>query len=145
MASMQLAQLNIARLFAPIDSPELADFVANLDRINALAEESPGFVWRLQTEEGDATSIDYFGNDIIVNMSVWTDIESLKKFVYDSSHIDIMRRRQEWFEKTRERYMVLWWIPEGHIPTLTEAEEKLERLKEDGPTAEAFTFREQPE
>ncbi len=138
---MQLAQLNIARLFAPIDSPELADFVANLDRINALAEESPGFVWRLQTEEGDATSIDYFGNDIIVNMSVWDDIESLKKFVYESTHIDIMRRRQEWFEKTRERYMVLWWIPEGHVPTMPEAEEKLNHLKEHGATAEAFTFR----
>lgn len=138
---MQLAQLNIGTLVAPIDSPELVDFVANLDRVNALAEESAGFIWRLQTEEGDATGIKDFGDDIIVNMSIWQDVESLQKFVYESTHIDIMRRRRDWFEKMRDNYMVLWWIPEGHIPSLTEAEEKLELLKENGPTPDAFSFR----
>lgn len=138
---MQLAQLNIATLVAPIDSPELVDFVANLDRINALAEESTGFVWRLQTEEGDATGIKDFGDDIIVNMSIWQDVESLQKFVYESTHIEIMRRRRDWFEKMRDNYMVLWWIPEGHLPSLAEAEEKLELLKKNGPTPDAFSFR----
>jgi hypothetical protein len=142
MAALQLAQVNIARLVAPIDSPELADFVANLESINALSEESPGFVWRLQTEDGDATGIDYFGDDMIVNMSVWKDIESLQNFVYESVHIEILRRRREWFEKMSESAMVLWWVPEGHSPTLPEADEKLKRLDEHGPTAEAFTFRE---
>jgi hypothetical protein len=142
MAALQLAQVNIARLVAPIDSPELADFVANLERFNALAEESPGFVWRLQTEEGDATGIDYFGDDMIVNMSVWKDIESLRNFVYESAHIEILRRRREWFEKMSDSAMVLWWVPEGHSPTLPEADEKLKRLDEHGSTAEAFTFRE---
>jgi len=138
---MQLAQLNIATLVAPIDSPELVDFVANLDRVNALAEESTGFVWRLQTDEGDATGIKDFGDDIIVNMSVWQDVESLQQFVYESTHIEIMRRRRDWFEKMRDNYMVLWWIPDGHIPSLAEAEEKLECLKENGPTPDAFSFR----
>jgi len=138
---MQLAQLNIGRPVAPVDSPQLADFVANLQRINALAEDSAGFVWRLQTDEGDATGIKDFGDDIIVNMSVWEDLASLQAFVYESTHIEFMRRRREWFTKMRDNYMVLWWIPQGHIPTLTEAEEKLDLLKERGPTAAAFTFR----
>lgn len=141
MIRYQLAQLNIARLLAPIDSPVLADFVSNLDRINALAEASPGFVWRLQSEEGDATSIRPFGADYIVNLSVWEDIESLHNYVYRSSHIEIMRRRKEWFEKMREAYSVLWWVPHGHLPTTTEAKERLVLLQSNGPGSEAFTFK----
>ena len=137
----QLAQLNVAMLNAPLDSPQLADFVANLDRINALAETSPGFVWRLIGEGNDATSLRPFGEDAIVNMSVWNDIDSLNRFVYRSAHVEIMRRRGEWFERMVEAHMVLWWVSSGHIPTVTEAIERLEHLRRHGPTPQAFTFR----
>lgn len=137
----QLAQLNIAHLLAPIDSPQLADFAANLDRINALAESSPGFVWRLQTDEGNATEIDFFGPDYIVNMSVWEGIEALHNYVYRSAHTEIMRRKKEWFHTMGESHMVLWWVPEGHRPTLAEAAHKLNVLREQGPSGEAFTFK----
>lgn len=141
MPNHHLAQLNIARLLAPLNSPQLTDFVANLDRINALADDAPGFVWRLQTEEGDATALRPFGEEYIVNLSVWEDVESLHRFVYRSAHIEIMRRRREWFEQPSEAYMVLWWIPQGHEPSIEEAAERLERLRRHGPTAEAFTFK----
>jgi len=136
-----LAQLNIAKLMAPIDSPQLSDFVANHDRINALAEDSPGFVWRLQTEDGDATSIDYFGSDQIVNLSLWDSVEALHYFVYRSAHVDIMRRKKEWFHKMGEAHMVLWWVPAGHILSVEEAAHKLNILREQGPTKAAFTFK----
>lgn len=141
MTSYNLAQLNLAHLSAPLDSPVLTDFVANLDRINLLAEQSPGFVWRLQTEEGDATSLRHFGEDVIVNLTVWRDTQSLHDYVYRSAHVEIMRRRKEWFQKMTEAYMVLWWVPEGHLPSLEEAGEKLARLRKYGPTAQAFTFK----
>ena len=141
MSKYQIAQLNIATLKAPIDSPQLADFVANLDRINALADEYPGFVWRLQTEQGDATGIDYFGADKIVNLSLWNSVEALHHYVYRSAHIEIMRRKKEWFHQMAEAYMVLWWVPAGHIPPIEEAAHKLNTLREKGPTAEAFTFK----
>ncbi len=141
MSAYELAQLNIAIMKEPLDSPGMADFVANLDRINALAEESPGFVWRLQTEEGDATTLRPLGEDTLVNMSVWRDVESLNTYVYQSGHAEIMRRRKEWFDKMREAFVVLWWVPKGHRPTIQEAIEKLETLRAKGPTEEAFTFR----
>lgn len=141
MSSYHLAQLNIARMKYPAESPEMADFMNNLDRINALAESSPGFIWRLQTDEGDATGIDYFGPDILVNMSVWRDSKSLHDYVYRTSHAQIMSRRKEWFERFEEAYTVLWWIPAGDLPTLDEANEKLELLRANGPTAAAFTFK----
>jgi hypothetical protein len=142
MSNYQLAQLNIARLLAPIDSPTLADFVANLDRINELAESSPGFVWRLKDEAGDATAIRPFGDDVIVNMSVWKDVDALKNYVYYSGHLDVMRRRREWFERLVKAHMVLWWVPKDHIPTVEEALQRLDTLREKGPTKDAFTFRE---
>ncbi len=138
---MQLAQLNIAQLSAPLDSPALFGFVDNLDRINALAEASPGFVWRLQTEEGNATSISFYGDDIIVNLSLWADIESLHGFVYRSVHSEIMSRRKEWFQRMTQAYQVLWWVPDGHHPSVDEANLKLQLLKDKGPTAKAFTFK----
>lgn len=141
MPSFNLAQLNIAQLAAPLDSPALADFVANLDRINALADGAPGFVWRLQTETGDATTVKYFGENFVVNMSVWDTVQSLNDFVYRSGHIEIMRRRREWFEKPREAHMVLWWVPPDHIPSLEEGEERLRHLRMHGPTQRAFTFK----
>lgn len=142
MSGYQLAQLNIATLLAPLDSPQLADFVANLAPVNALAEQSPGFVWRLKDEEGDATAFRPFGDNMIVNMSVWRDVASLQAFAYRSGHSEFVRRRREWFEKASEAIFVLWWVPEGHEPDLAEAAERLAILRSRGPSAEAFTFRE---
>jgi Domain of unknown function (DUF3291) len=139
----QLAQLNIGRLTAPLTDPATADFVANLDPINALAERSPGFVWRFQTEEGNATAVRPYDDDrIAINFSVWEDVESLRNFVYRGDHATIMKRRREWFDKLDELYMVLWWVPTGHRPTVQEAVARLEHLKQHGPSPEAFTFRE---
>ena len=136
-----LAQVNIALLRAPLDTPLLADFVALLEPINAVADRSPGFVWRLQTEDGDATAIRAFGDDrIIVNMSVWESAEALAEFVYQSRHVEVMRRRREWFHRMAEAYLCLWWIPPGHIPTVDEAEERLAHLQLHGPSPYAFTF-----
>jgi hypothetical protein len=141
MSRYQLAQLNIASMKEPLDSPSMADFVANLDRINQLAERSPGFVWRLQDEEGDATAIRPFGENILVNMSVWEDAASLSDFAFRSAHVEIMRRRREWFERMSEAYAVLWWVPHGHRPSVTEAAERLAYLRAHGPSAHAFTFK----
>jgi hypothetical protein len=141
MSAYELAQLNIATMNEPLDSPVMADFVANLDRINALAEGSPGFVWRLQTEEGDATALRPLGDDVIVNMSVWRDVESLNHYVYGSAHVEIMRRRKEWFQRMKEAYVVLWWVRKGHRPGVQEAIARLQLLREHGPSSEAFTFK----
>ncbi len=141
MSRFELAQLNIAVPKAPLDDPLLADFVANLARINALAEASPGFVWRLQTEEGDATALRPLGDDTIINMSVWRDADALYSYVYASAHVEIMRRRKEWFERMKEAFVVLWWVPAGHRPSVDEALARLELLRQHGPTPQAFTFR----
>lgn len=138
-----LAQLNIGRTVDSLESPALKDFVDNLDRINAMADESPGFVWRLQTDEGNATDIAVDDADplLIVNLSVWESVDALFGFVYRSDHVSIMKRRREFFEKWDGPFMVLWWVPAGHIPTVDEAMDKLAHLKKAGPTAEAFTFK----
>jgi hypothetical protein len=141
MAHYELAQLNIAVMKEPLESPSMADFVANLDRINALAEQSPGFVWRLQTDEGEPTALRPLGDNTLVNISVWRDVESLNDYVYKSAHVEIMRRRKEWFERMSEAYVVLWWVPVGQRPTIAEATLKLNQLREHGPSAVAFTFR----
>jgi len=142
MSNYEIAQLNIGIIRGPMDSPIMAEFAANLDRINALAERTPGFVWRLQTEEGNATAIRPFEDEnLLLNMSVWRDIESLSGYVYKSAHVEIMRRRREWFERMSEVFLVLWWVPKGHRPTVTEAIAKLEVLRRTGPSPEAFTFR----
>ncbi|MCP4980892.1 MAG: DUF3291 domain-containing protein [Gammaproteobacteria bacterium] len=141
MSEFHLAQLNIAKMKFVIDDPELADFIARLDDINALADDSPGFVWRLQTDEGDATGIDFFGNEILVNMSVWDNLESLHEYVYRSAHNEVMARRKEWFARILEAYSVLWWIPAGSIPTIEEAALRLDKLREQGPSSVAFTFK----
>lgn len=141
MSRYELAQLNIAIMKEPLESPTMADFVANLDRINALAESSPGFVWRLQTDDGDATALRPLGDDTLVNMSVWKDVESLNYYVYKTAHVEIMRRRREWFDRMREAHVVMWWVPRGHRPTIADAAEKLALLRANGPTADAFSFR----
>lgn len=142
MSNYQLAQINIGEILAPLDSPQLKDFVDNLDRINALAEGAPGFVWRLTGDGNDATSLRPYENDrVIVNMSVWRDVAALRAFVYESAHVSIMKRRREWFARMK-LYMVLWWVPAGHQPTVAEAVAKLDHLRVHGPSAEAFTFAE---
>lgn len=141
MSAYHLAQLNIAKMKYAIDSPEMAEFVARLEDVNALADESPGFVWRLQTEQGDATAIDYFGADTLVNMSLWQNIESLHNYVYRSAHNEVMAQRKLWFERMPEVYSVLWWVPPGSIPTIEQAAERLDNLRKQGPTVRAFTFK----
>jgi len=140
MSTYVIAQLNIAVMKEPLGSPSMAGFVSNLDRINALADRSPGFLWRLQSEEGDATALRPLGEDILVNMSVWADVQSLRDFVFRSAHAEIMRRRREWFGRTREAYVVLWWVAKRHRPTVDEALAKLDLLRRLGPTSEAFSF-----
>lgn len=142
MNGYHLAQVNVGRLKAPVDHPMIADFKNNLDRINALAEQQTGFVWRLTGDGNDATDIQPKPDDPLfaINMSVWTDVASLGAFVYRTAHIEIMRRRREWFE-VMETYMCLWWVPVGHTPTVQEAMARLEALERLGPTPEAFTFK----
>jgi hypothetical protein len=142
MSSYHLAQLNIARLLAPLDSPQLAGFVARLADINTLAEESPGFVWRFQTEEGDATALRPYDDDrMLVNFSVWESVDALNAYVYRSAHADVMRQRRTWFEQVKDAYMVLWWVPAGHRPSVAEAIDRLDHLRAHGPSDIAFTYR----
>ena len=140
MSNYRLAQINVGKLKAPLDSPELKDFVDNLDRINALSEQSEGFVWRLKGDGNDATSLRPLGDNVLVNMSVWRDADALREYVYKSAHVEIMRRRREWFTRMSDAYLALWWVPEGHEPTVAEAVARLQHLRKHGPTAEAFTF-----
>lgn len=139
---MHLAQLNIAKAKYSLESPEIKEFVDNLEPVNNLAESSDGFIWRLQDESGDATNITAFSDpDIIVNMSVWGSIEALKNFMFRTHHRDFLRRKKEWFHNIPDDSYVLWWVPKGHIPTIEEAVEKLEFLRNNGDTPYAFTFK----
>jgi hypothetical protein len=142
VTTYHLAQLNIARLRAPLDSPQLAGFVDALEPINALADGSPGFVWRLQTEAGDATALRVFDDDmLIVNMSVWESREALSEFVFRSDHREVMTGRRQWFERLDDAYLVLWWVTAGHVPEVDEAKARLALLQKEGPSPEAFSFR----
>ena len=141
MSSYHLAQLNIAIMKYTREAPEFQGFVDNLERINALADNAPGFVWRLQTESGDATAIDAFGPETLVNMSLWRDVPSLHHYVYKTAHVDIMRQRKQWFSRMEAAYSVLWWVPAGHIPSLEEARARLELLRNEGPSRDAFSFK----
>jgi hypothetical protein len=142
MAHHHVAQCNIGRVLAPLDTPQLAGFVEALDPINALADRAPGFVWRLETDDGNTTSIRAFDDDmLLINMSVWESVEALAEFVYRSPHREVMRQRAQWFERAVEAYLVLWWIPAGTIPTTHDAKERLDLLRRDGPSLAAFTFR----
>jgi hypothetical protein len=143
MSDTHLAQLNIGRLRAPLDDPLMADFVSELPRINALAEAAPGFVWRLRDEDApDATTLRPYGPDILVNLSVWESVETLRDFAYRGAHLEPLRRRREWFDRSGiSMHLVLWWVPVGHLPTVDEARERLDLLEREGPTPAAFTLR----
>ena len=142
MPTHHLAQLTVGRILGPMDSPTMAGFVARLDEINALADAAPGFVWRLKTEDGNATAVRPYDDDTIaVNLSVWESVEALRAYVYEGAHVEVMRRRREWFARMTDAFVVLWWVPAGHRPSVTEAVARLEALRRDGPTPAAFTFR----
>ena len=137
-----VAQINIARMLKPLDDPQMADFVNNLDRINALADAHKEFVWRLKGEEDNATAIHVFvDNMLIINMSIWKDKTSLFDFTYNSLHIEVLKRKKEWFMNMTDMHMALWYIPIGHIPTPDEAKARLAFLNTHGETPYAFTFR----
>lgn len=140
--TFHLAQVNVTRLRAPLDTPLMADFAAGLEPMNDLAEATPGFVWRLQDEGGDATAIRAYDDDqIIVNLTLWTSVDALADYVYRSDHVAFLRRKREWFTPAPGPAMVLWWVPAGHRPDPAEAKERLAHLEADGPTLHAFTFR----
>jgi hypothetical protein len=142
VTTLQIAQVNIARMKAALEDPVMAGFVARLEEINALADRSPGFVWRLQTDSGNATYLRPYDDDrILFNMSVWESVEALKRYVYYTAHVEVFRQRQAWFEKFAGAYMALWWIPKGHTPGIDEAKQRLAHLEAHGPTAFAFTFK----
>ena len=142
MGRFHLAQVNIGRVRAPLDDPIMDGFRRQLDPINALADASPGFVWRLQTEDGNAMAIRPFADErMAINMSVWESLDALQQFVYRSAHVAPLRDRQQWFEPLEGPILALWWIPAGQIPTVEDALAKLQVLKERGPSPDAFTFR----
>lgn len=137
-----VAQVNMGRIKAPLDDASMAGFMGRLDEINALADRSPGFVWRLQTSEGNATYFRPYDDDrILLNMSVWKTIEDLKHYVYRTIHAEVMRERQKWFEKFEGAFIALWWVPVGHIPGIDEAKKRIAHLNSHGPTQFAFTFK----
>jgi hypothetical protein len=140
-----LAEVNVAYMRAPQDDPLLADFVARLDEINALAERSPGFVWRYISDSRDPAAREFDDVMVLFNMSVWRDIDALYDFTYRTAHAQLFANRKKWFDdamaRMQSRSMVLWWIPAGHIPTVDEAKQRLTQLTKDGPTSAAFTFK----
>ncbi|GGQ15372.1 DUF3291 domain-containing protein [Streptosporangium pseudovulgare] len=140
--TMHLAQMNVGHLRAPTDSPELADFMAGLEPINALAESSPGFVWRLKGGDDPQDTVQHdYGDHLLINFSVWESRETLWDFAYRTVHLEFLRRRREWFLRMAEPYTVMWWIPAGYVPTLEEGMERLALLRGEGPTPAAFTFK----
>jgi len=142
MNGFHVAQLNVGRSVAPLDDPIMARFMERLADINALGERSPGYVWRLQGETGNATTIHAYDDPrMIVNLTVWESIEHLYTFAYHSQHMEVFRRRREWFEQLDGPSLVLWWLPAGELPTVAEARRRLDLLATDGPTPNAFTFK----
>ncbi|HUF38849.1 MAG TPA: DUF3291 domain-containing protein [Anaerolineales bacterium] len=135
-----LAQLNLAKPRFPLDDPRMAEFMENLNRINELGKAAPGFVWILEDDTGNATAIHAFDDpDILINLTVWESVESLRDFAYRTEHVDYVRRRHEWFEPLKP-YLVLWWVPAGHIPTIEESKDRMAALARSGPNPGAFTL-----
>jgi len=139
-----LAQMNTARFRHPMDHPNMVSFVEMLDPVNHQADSAPGFIWRLTDENSnDATSITFYDDPLLlVNISVWADVESLRNFVYRTAHVDMVKRRDEWADAMEELYIVMWWVPAGHVPDVAEGDARLSRLRQHGPSPEAFTFAE---
>jgi hypothetical protein len=141
MSAFHLAQYNIARIKAEIEDPIMYGFVSKLDYINGLSEQAPGFVWRHQTEEGNSTAVrPYPDRSLLITLSVWESVDAVRDFVYRNQHADMLRQRDEWFEHIEGMYIVLWWVPAGHIPEVEEGVERLEYLRQHGPSPHAFTF-----
>ena len=139
---VHLAQVNIARMNTPLEDPAMSGFVARLDEINALADRSPGFVWRLQTPAGNATYLRPYDDDrILFNLSVWESVEDLRRYVYETAHVELLRQRHQWFARFEGVYVALWWVPAGHRPSIDEAKQRLAVVAEKGPTPFAFTFK----
>ncbi len=143
MASYQIAQINIGRIKGvTIANPVMKEFVDNLERVNALAESSKGFVWRLKSENDNATSINPYNDEqVIINVSVWASIEELENFVYKTFHTDFLKRRKEWFHKYGQVYTAMWWVPAGQFPSIEEAVAKLEVLQRNGATQAVFDYK----
>jgi uncharacterized protein DUF3291 len=143
MSRFHIAQINLARMRAPMESELMSGFAGRLDEINALADGSPGFVWRLKSSEGgNATDLRLYDDDrVIVNMSVWESVEALKDFTYRTAHAELLRQRKEWFENFESVFLAMWWVPAGHVPGFAEARQRIDHLEEHGPSQFAFTFR----
>ena len=142
MSKYNLAQVNIARMRAPLDDPIMSGFVARLDEINAVADRSPGFVWRLQTDAGNATYLRPYDDDrILFNFSIWESVDALRAYVYKSAHAELLRQRREWFEQFRGMFLAMWWVPRGYIPSIDEAKKRLAHLEAHGPEQFAFNFK----
>lgn len=138
---MHLAQVNTARMNAELDDPLMSGFVQRLDEINTLADDSKGFVWRFKTATGDATYLRPFDDKrILFNMSVWETLEDLKHYVYRSTHLELLKAKENWFTKLAEAHLALWWIPQGSLPSVEEALEKLRLIQAKGPSPDVFTF-----
>ncbi len=141
-SNAHLAQVNIGRMNTPLEDPAMAGFVTRLDEINALADRSPGFVWRLQDSAGNATYLRPYDDDrILFNMSVWETVEDLRQYVYQGVHVELLRQRNDWFARFEGAYMALWWVPAGHRPSIDEAKKRLASVAEKGATPFAFTFK----
>ena len=139
-----IAQVNIAHMLAPLSDPIMAGFVAQLNAVNAFADASPGFIWRFQTDGGNATDVRAYDDELILfNMSVWASLSDLSNYVYasESVHRPVMKQRRQWFQRFDGPYMALWWVPQNHIPTVEEAKERLEYLRAHGETSYAFSFK----
>ncbi|MDO5980702.1 DUF3291 domain-containing protein [Flavivirga spongiicola] len=141
MKELYLAQVNIAKRLAPMDDPIMQDFVNNLDRINALADESKGFVWRLKDEDKDLGAQVFQDDTLLINMSVWKNLETLFNYTYKSGHIEVFKRKKEWFSKMKMMHMAFWYIPKGYEPTFQDAKNRLDYLNRHGDTPYAFSFK----
>ena len=143
MGTYHIAQVNIGRARAPLEDPAMHGFMSRLDEINALADSSAGFVWRLQTPAGNATYLRPYPEDdrVLLNMSVWESVEALQRYAYRTAHAELLKHRHEWFERFSGVYMALWWVPAGHLPGIDEAKKRIAYLEERGPSEFAFTFK----
>lgn len=136
-----LAQVNIARMRAPLEDPLMAGFTSRIEAINALADASPGFVWRLHSEAGDATYLrPYQDQSILFNLSVWQSLDALKQYVYNSEHLALLKAKTQWFSKLDRPHLALWWVAQGHLPTVDEALQRLDWIQTRGPSPQAFSF-----